>query len=180
MADYHLNFGYDYSAASPSTSLQWGVVSVSNFTGTNSSLAFFQPADTLEIFLYDLTSFTNPGYTLPNNATATSPINPTGSWMTFTNANAATPASSSPFTIPTGLVWQPLGKGNPAPTWPAAVLTYPCWTLAGFSVSMSTVSVIQSWLMTVSINVQLVNGNQPISNTTKTFSVDPEMIVRPT
>ena len=173
MASYQLNLGYDYSAVSPGTSLQWGVVA----SGANSTLNLFKSSDTLTIQIYDLTTLLNPTYTLPDGATGTSPIAPSGSWMTFSAADGAT--SGTPFTVPTsGLSWVSQGSVSPSPTWPGS--TYPAWQLSGFSISMASVTAVQSWMMTLSIDVQLVNANGPIPETTVTFGVDPEMIVRPT
>ncbi|HWM90990.1 MAG TPA: hypothetical protein VN493_09505 [Thermoanaerobaculia bacterium] len=135
--------------------------------------------DTIGFFAYDITSnptgtssitggaitFTNAvPQSDSNNNTITSPFNnSTGDFLTSISIPALTNIGTGMSTIFSGIQA------------PQASTTNNAATFTKFSIGSMTVNNLGRFMMTVELTVQVPNGNG--GTTTKTFFVDPEMIV---
>ena len=164
MADYHLDMAFDWDSEPKggyAGYLQLGLVSVTGSQGADASLADLGKGDTVEFYLYDISE-------AADTRTAALPQN----WITFSAADEGTP-QSSPFSAGAfqGATIQSGGTGS-STAFPG---THPMWNVMGNGNRQLSVPIVNDGRFFFTVQLSITNS----SGVTKTFGVDPEMIVKP-
>jgi hypothetical protein len=179
MADYHIDIAYDIFSANPT--LTYGVVAVndSQFGGEDSQLTDLQPNDTIEFYIFDVSSVGTPGTdetTEPSLASnwistvaADNPNNNPGGATTPFTADSVTALSTA--TVMSVGSTLSTAFGGPFPAW----LVVAQGATAAVPLS-ATVGTTGTYNYTLSITV---NGDDGYEFGPVTFTVDPEMVVDP-
>jgi hypothetical protein len=177
MTDFHLDMAFDWdSLQKPGTGyagfLQIGLVKVTGQgqgqTGTPASFADIDDGDTLEFYLYDISE-------APNNDVKTAAIASDGSWLTFGAADSVTSVSAPVAGNPTtGATFGPRGSGSSSIFSRNPQDTYPEWSINASNGSQLSLSMANAGNFFFTLVVSVTNSQ----GTTKTFGVDPEMIVK--
>lgn len=164
MADYHLDMAFDWDSEAKGGYdgfLQTGLVLDSAGAGSNASLAQLSKNDTIEFYLYDVSESAD---------TRTVALPATGSWISFSNADANTNKQSPTNTNLASPVVASGGNGT------STVFggPYPCWALNASANQALSMRINNDGRYFFTVQFSITNSQ----GVTKTFGVDPEMIVK--
>jgi hypothetical protein len=190
MADWHIDLGFDWDATkqnSDGTSyLQYGIVSVPSGTtglGPVGTWTDIRAGDTIEFYVYDVSALSD-GTPSPTGTVPTI----VGTWLQCAAADENT--ASAPWAFTEGPTAANQGVSLSAATaGPSSIFGsgptgggFPVWTIQDSTNSLLSLTVTgptatpQSYLLTLQLVVN--SPSAPSGPTTKTFEVDPEMIVQ--
>jgi hypothetical protein len=186
MADWHIDLGFDRDAnvtpGSTNYSLQWGAVSMSSAgAAAASSLTLLSPGDTIEFFIYDVSSLAD------GSGSTTSPA-PTisSTWLNClaadknTTSNAGFNAAS--MTAASTAVVSSTSNNSPSSIFANGARNFPSWPInssSGALLSLTVQNPNPTGKAPGSQNPAAFALTFTITVGTQTFSVDPEMIVQP-
>ncbi len=174
MTDFHLDMAFDWDSLAKEGNaydgfLQIGLVKVTGNTGQPASFADIDDDDTLEFYLYDISE-------APNNDVKTPSIASDGSWLTFSAADSSTQVGSPAAGNPTvGAVFGPRGSGTSSTFSRSPRDVYPEWQIMNGAGSPLSLTLLNSGNFFFTLDLSVTNSQ----GVTKTFGVDPEMIVKP-
>jgi hypothetical protein len=173
MTAYNLEMGFDWdSLKKPGNAwdgfLQIGLAKVTGQSGQPASFADIDDGDTLNFYLFDLSE-------APNNDTKSPSLASDGSWLTFQAADALTSVSAPVAGSPTtGATIGTAGTGQSTTFSRSPQNTYPQWPVNNSAGSPLSLSVLNSGNFFFTLAISVTNSQ----GVTKTFGVDPEMIVK--
>jgi hypothetical protein len=186
MADWHIDMGFDRDAeVNPGTSnypLVWGAVAVSGpSSGSVSSMTFFNNNDTVEFFIYDISNLTDGS----GQATTPAPTI-TSSWLSSVPADTNTPDGTKGFTAASLTAAQnaqvnALNTMSGSSIFANGQMQFPVWNIANPDGTPLSLTVNNPNVSSTNPSPNPASFGLTFSFTvgTKTYVVDPEMIVRP-
>lgn len=179
MANYHIDIAYDIFSANPTLQASTVAVDDSQFGGEDSQLTDLQNGDTIEFYIFDISSVGTPG---TDETTAPSIASSWVGTSAYDNPNNNPNASTTPFnedTVTALSSAQIISVGSTLST--AYGGPFPAWIVVANGVTVQTpMSAIVANPGSYNYSLSLtVNGTDDYEYGPQTFTVDPEMVVDP-